>query len=526
MRQARQRGVPAAVLVLIWSGSGIAQQAADELPDILAEAVAGRAGTTAAVAVRGIEGLEWLDRLGELERTGGVDRLAELERLAERVRSGGVAAALAGPANAGDVPGEVLAGALPGDTATTDLAGIRGPGDVGEVDLEGIRMTPDAEAMRKAQATARDSGIGGIPTNRNSAVLSVFGRALGGGGGGSTEPQEPPPGSLLIFGSLSIPEEQLRDLLAAASQPDTGFVLRGAEPGKPMTDAISRLQAFVADPENPPNMTVDPTLFQRYGVTVAPTVVLVRGPGLPPLRASGAIESERLRSAADGLALGGRPDLGQFGEVYEIADQDMLAAMQERVARLTGETVEAVPRAAAQPQGAAFDLPDAPVDAEYAVDPSVQIAADITDAEGNVVAAAGEMFNPLATLPMTSRVVAFRATSSAHAQKAAEIAEQAAAAGERVVFMASASARAPEGRLPELSQEFGAPVHVLDPVLAERLRIRHLPSAVSGTGDRLLVQEWVVASEGDTNDLVETLDEVNEVREAVEDIERIFRIFR
>ena len=377
------------------------------------------------------------------------------------------------------------------------------------------------------EATARDSGIGGgVPTARNSAIPSVFGRALGGMEGVNGQPQEPPPDSLPICGSLSGPDEQLRDLPVAASQPDTGFVLRGAEPGKPMTDGFSRLRVLVEAPETPPNMTVDPTLFQRYGVTVAPTVVLVRGPGLPPLRTSGAIEPAQLRSAADGLVLGGRPDLGQFGEVYEIVEQDMLAAMQERVARLTGETIEAVPRAAAQQQGAAFDLPDAPADAEYAVDPSVQLVADITDADGNVVAPAGQLFNPLAALPMTSRVVAFRATSSAHARKAAEVAEEAAAAGQHVVFMAAASAHAPEGRLSDLTQELGSPVRVLEPMLAERLRIRHLPSSVSGAGDRLLVQEWAVASDGDTNDLVETLEEVNDVREAVEDIERVFRIFR
>ena len=513
MRHAGYWSIGVAAGALLWGGTSIAQDTPEGLPDILAEAVAAREGVRDVAAAQTVEGLEWIDRLGELEHTGRVDRLAELERLSALVRTEGVAGA--------------LAGVLPGNTATLDLEGIRGPDDVGAVDIAGIRMSPDAEAMRQAEATARDSGVGGgIPTSRNSAILSVFGRIAGGGGGGNAQPQEPPPGSLLIFGSLSVPEEQLRELLVAASQPDTGFVLRGAEPGKPMTDAIARLQPLIEDPEDPPNMTIDPTLFQRYSVTVAPTMVLVRGPGLPPLRASGAIEPQRLRNAADGLALGGRPDLGQFGEVYEILEQDMLAAMQERVARFTGEAPETIPVAAAQPQGSAFDLPDAPADAEYTVDPSVQLVADVTDADGNVVAPAGQLFNPLETRPMTTRVVAFRATSSAHARKAAEIAEEASAAGERVAFMAAASARAPEGRLEELSQELGAPVHVLDPVLAERLRVRHLPSAVSGAGDRLLVQEWAVESEGDTNDLMETLEEANEVREVVEDLERVFRIFR
>ena len=64
---------------------------------------------------------------------------------------------------------------------------------------------------------------------------------------------------------------------------------------------------------------------------------------------------------------------------------------------------------------------------------------------------------------------------------------------------------------------------MLDPLLAETPRNRHLPLAVSATGEHLLVQEWRVEADRDTNDRVETLAEVAEVRETLEDIERIFR---
>lgn len=95
MTHAWQRKFAIVVGALPWSGTAIAQNAAGELPDILAEAVAAREGVTDTVAAQGIEGPEWLDRFGEPGQAGSVDRLAELECLAGLVRIGGVAVALA-----------------------------------------------------------------------------------------------------------------------------------------------------------------------------------------------------------------------------------------------------------------------------------------------------------------------------------------------------------------------------------------------------------------------------------------------
>ena len=478
--------------------------------------------------VEPVEGLEWLYRLQEIEQSGAVDRLAELERAADLVRADGVEAAARDALE--DAAGELLRAAdiaHPG-RAALELEGLQIQPNATALDLEGIRMAPDAEAMALAEQTSRDSGVGGgIPTSANAARLGVLNRVtgvLGGGGSNSTEPQEPPPGTLIIFGSTSIPEPELRELLAAASRPDTVFALRGNRQGESTGDTVGRIQGLFEDPEYPPNLMLDPTLFQRYDVEVAPTMVLLRDAGLPPLRATGTVDVERLHRAVDGLAAGVNPELGQLAEVYEIAEVDMIAEIQRRMSRFPGVQPEMDGTAAAEQAG--FDLPDAPADAAFEVDPTVHLVADITGAEGQVIARAGEPFNPLHALPMNSTVVAFRATSRAHVDLAARVASQANAEGGRAVLMATGAGAGQEGLLQQLGQELGTRVYALEPQFASRFNLRHLPAAVIGADDRLVVREWAVESQSDANDLLEAVEEVQEVKETVEQLERVFRIFR
>ena len=405
------------------------------------------------------------------ERDGASDPLAESERLAELLRGSGVAAAAQDALDdATGKPATVLLRA--GDfvhpsTAALDLEDLQVQPNATAYDLEGIRMSPEDEAMALVEQTARDPGCGGgIPTSAKAARLDVFNRALGGGGGGggSAGPQEPPPGTLIKFGSTSIPQAEPEELLAAASRPDTVFALCGNRQGKSTVDTVGRIQGLFEDPESPPNHMLDPTLFQRYDVEVAPTMVLFREAGLPPLRATGTVDVARLQPAVDSLAARGNPDFGQLAEVYEIAEVEMIAEMQRRMSRFPGVQLEMEGAVGTEQEG--FDLPDAPVDSALEVDVTAHRIGDVTDAEGQVIARAGESFNPLHTLPMNSTFVAFRATSRAHVDVVARVTSQTSAEGGRTVLMAIGAGEGQEGVMQRLEQELGTHVCALEPHIA------------------------------------------------------------
>ena len=567
------------------------------------------------------------------ERDGAFDPLAESERVAEMLRGCGVAAAAQDALDdATGEPATVLLRA--GDivhpsTAALDLEDLQVQPNATAYDLEGIRMSPEDEAMALVEQTARDpGGGGGIPTSANAARLEVFNRVLGGGGGGggSAGPQEPPPGTLIKFGSTSIPPAEPEELLAAASRPDTVFALCGNRQGKSTADTVGRIQGLFEDPESPPNLMLDPTLFQRYDVEVTPTMVLFRDAGLPPLRATGTVDVARLQPAVGTEQVGfdlpdapvdsaflesvphaatavpyrlgpaesvrvspgagsvaaqaatspevppstrsnrvppGRcslnrrsPSCARFLAAFtsRSCSAPHLSHRQRRSARLRPSrivwhaldrgahpsNVAHVPGSARTPgptarhrrDGRALRYATRPglrvgfVREASEVDVTAHLIGDVTDAEGQVIARAGGSFNPLHTLPMSSTFVAFRATSRAHVDVVARVTPQTSAAGGRTVLMATGAGEGREGVMQRLEQELGTHVYALEPHIARRFKLRHLPAAVIAAADRLLEREWAVESDSDTNDLLETVEEVQDVQEVVEQLERVFRILR
>ena len=74
-----------------------------------------------------------------------------------------------------------------------------------------MRTDPGAEAMAIAEEIARESGMRPDPPEREVTYAA---------------------GNVLIFGSFSMPDETLRNLMEAATEPGVTFVLRGMVGGE------------------------------------------------------------------------------------------------------------------------------------------------------------------------------------------------------------------------------------------------------------------------------------------------------
>jgi hypothetical protein len=68
-----------------------------------------------------------------------------------------------------------------------------------------------------------------------------------------------------------------------------------------------------------PHIVIDPTRFQKWGVTTVPEIV-VEDQGKATIRVKGVTSLEWLKSRQ---AAGRQGDLGRFGEVFEIAEIDL-----------------------------------------------------------------------------------------------------------------------------------------------------------------------------------------------------------
>jgi conjugal transfer pilus assembly protein TraW len=96
-------------------------------------------------------------------------------------------------------------------------------------------------------------------------------------------------------------------------------------------------------------------------------------------------------------------DLGNFGEVFPIAEPDLLALIKGKISaliadggmeRLTTEMQDKARGYANRPKG--LDLPRATEDRSFTLDLSIRVDYDLADQNGVVFAAAGTVVNPLA----------------------------------------------------------------------------------------------------------------------------------
>lgn len=297
--------------------------------------------------------------------------------------------------------------------------------------------------------------------------------------------------TVLLFVSQSMGEAGLKAALESVrGEPDAAIVLRGMVKGQTIGQ-LQRMLLRLAGPVDPegrfPGMMIDPTLFSRYGVDVAPTLVYV--------------DQERALATARGLTTlgwfrdrikdGRRGDLGQHGETSEVTEEDMLEALKAAAAK----------RDWSQDREAAFrshwdkleylDLQVAERDRVREVDPSFVVTEGITAPDGTVIAYAGQRFNPLDAAPFRQVLVVFDATDPAQRPIVdAAIRE----AGDRRVTLITTRYTRESGfeGLGTLWEDFGRPVYLLQRDVRERFAIERVPSIVQAQGRVMLVREVAV----------------------------------
>ena len=304
---------------------------------------------------------------------------------------------------------------------------------------------------------------------------------------------------VLVFGSLTLPDETLRNLLDQASEPNVMFVLRGLAPsaagGFDFRATQGRIEALAnIERGRIPNVIVDPTLYTRYKVTVVPTLVLERSAAdgaAIPMRVTGAVTVDWLRRQARRASGAEAIDFGRRAEVHEIGEEDLILAMQRRLAETDFESRRQAAIDRFWSSRRFVRLPDAPEDAAFEVDPTVRVTADIADLNGRVLISAGQEFNPLDAVPLTKTIVVFRGTDPRHVVRAAELAGEVREAGRGVILLTTeVDSEAGWNALETLESALQGPVYLLFPDVAERFHLRHAPATVRAQGTKLIVREW------------------------------------
>lgn len=168
-------------------------------------------------------------------------------------------------------------------------------------------------------------------------------------------------------------------------------------------------------------------------------------------------------------------DLGTYGEVFPIQEEDLLNILQERLkkARLGGKITEVFVDSIENPKGNLY--PKAKHARSFEFDPSLSLAQDIKDHHGNILLSKGTLVNPLEITSLSKDLLFFDGNDPLQVAWAKQ---------EKGMWILT------NGKPLELEEQEATPVYFDQAgYLASKLGIASIPARVSQKDKKLLIEE-------------------------------------
>lgn len=398
-----------------------------------------------------------------------------------------------------------------------------------ELDSRKDEILSDTETMQKAGSAVKESQTLFKDLENKQSL------ALGSKEQSAANPETETKWLTTFFISESMGREKVKALIDAYAGDNTvRFVLKGFNGKGTINDGLKWLLDLIRGMNPQPNILLDPELFWRYDVTMAPTMLLERVDGalvekqsadeqkifktLKNLGTALGLAEDQSKTATDQIAqevvakkalirrpalivsgvtsrewaIGKAKEGAEFnqktqGEVFEISERDIQEIAKERVARIDWERKkeEALNRFWDRQQDHYVSLPLAQESTERIVDPSIVLNRDIYGADGSVVFKAGQKFNPFDRMPFTKTVIVFNASMPKEVEAVAKLVKEEQSQNRNVLLLVTEfkSSGAFE-QIKSMNESWREPIYLLTPELKERFQIRVTPTVVRGDNER------------------------------------------
>lgn len=304
--------------------------------------------------------------------------------------------------------------------------------------------------------------------------------------------------STLVFASLSLGEQGLKDVLAtSAGLEDVVVVFRGILEGETLTQGLARFQALAAQHSPMPDVIINPDLFRSYKVDIVPTIIITNendmpmsgDPAEPKARVAGISDPNWLSRQVDDGETG---DLGIRGPVEPISEVDLIELAKSRAAKIDWEQQKEQAQANYWHNQSFNELPRAPKSRIKSFDPSVVITRNITTASGTVVARKGDVINPLDIRDFTQAVVVFDPLDKKQVelviQELPRIKDDP-SVGYVTIIVTRLDKDDGWDSYEEISDLLDEPIYLLTPDLRDRFELEYVPSVITAKGKMFKIEE-------------------------------------
>lgn len=321
-----------------------------------------------------------------------------------------------------------------------------------------------------------------------SAMFEQQGKAMLDATGEAAEYERERPLRYRVFVSQSMPKAELKELVRMSQdRQDTVLVFRGVKEGQKITELFETMVALVDDLEEAqqfPSVEIDPAPFAEAGIDAVPAIARYDDDGKLQAWVSG-ITSPAWIDEEVGRGRSG--NVGQYGSVVPVVEQDMIEAF--KAAAATIPTEGAGERALNRYfMGLHQEVAVAQVPRVRELDPSFVVEETITLPTGEPLVEAGTVINPLAQVPFSSVLVIFDPLDP----KQVEIAREQLAKYEGRNVMLLVSSLAHTGGLEgyaELVGSMGRHIYFLTQEVRQTFDIQTVPAVVTAEGLKFRIEE-------------------------------------
>jgi conjugal transfer pilus assembly protein TraW len=279
-----------------------------------------------------------------------------------------------------------------------------------------------------------------------------------------------------IFVSFDMSAHQLKQAFEEADEENAELYFRGLHPeDKSISDSMKRLNQLMVDSEARPTARFHPKAFREFRVTHVP--VLLHATKGNVARVSGLLNLGWLKDQMRFTQ--GLTNLGNRGPTTEVIERDLIEEMQ---ARMRGLDMDSKKKKAVDQfwnKQSMVSIPNSTEDKEFFIDPTVRVREDIVNPNGDVLARAGDIINPISTVPSMNTYLLFNSRNPKHVEW---VKSQVSSKGYNGIVMVMTSEIERDNgweQLGKLRKELKREVYLIPKEMVERFAITGLPAIVT-----------------------------------------------
>lgn len=287
-----------------------------------------------------------------------------------------------------------------------------------------------------------------------------------------------------LFISFSMPRQALIDSFKIAKEHNLTILLRGMINGSNhIMDTMKLVQQLSAVSKVEPKVGINPLRFTEFNVTHVPAIV-VTSLGTSHV-ITGTLDMEYVKSQIESGADTTEP----AGQVFNIDEPDMVEQMKEAAANINWDDKQKKAKERFWKKYKTHELPFASDSEQWLIDPTTRVVSDIKNGQGQVLAYAGEVVNPLHKFPAKLTIFVINPYSESQMKWVKEKINT--VGGMFQVHITHVDKKEGWDDYGDIRKKLGAPAFVLPEQVISKFKVKATPTIIQTRNDGLLqVQQF------------------------------------